>query len=445
MLRAIFAKALPLCEPSFAEKRRVSAVALKAKSLVDKQVAGSPDIVSVVFGGSFAKGTWLHSDADIDIFFKVRPSVALEKFEEFGKSIGQKAFENHNPKLRYSDHPYVEAYLEGLRINVVPCYDVDQGKWKSAADRSPFHTEFICRNFNDEKRKHARLLKKFLKSVRVYGAEISTGGFSGYVSEVLILKYDSLEGVLGAAAGWRDREVVSIGDYDSDIIKGFTSPLIIIDPVDSRRNLGTAISSESAGNFILAARAFLKTPSIQFFRQDKNLSRSSTLIPNVLVVEFSHRERSPDVLWGQLKRSMNAITRQLELADFIVLRSSCITNEKRSAAFAFLLESMMLPSYTKKKGPEVFRRSDTASFLAAKKKPLATWVDGMRVSMLIRRKETDARKFTKLLLHNAENSGIVKDLIAGELQVYSGESRNPKGLARQAVNKIISTEHFIFQ
>ena len=315
---AIVAKALPLCEPPPSEEQKITAVAEEAKALVDGHVAGKSDIVQVVFGGSFAKGTWLRGDADIDIFFKVRPSVPVEKFEELGRSVGQDALKAHRPRLRYSDHPYVEAFVKNVRINVVPCYDVEQGRWQSAADRSPFHTEFISRNFDNEKRKQARLLKKFFKAAGIYGAEISTGGFSGYVSEVLVHKYGSFESVLRAAADWQERQVVAAGDYDPDVVKGFNSPIVIIDPVDSRRNLGTAISPESAGRFMLAARAFLGRPSIQFFKGDQRGPDAKKLLPSVLVVEFSHKERSPDVVWGQIKRSTSAIAKQLELADFVL-------------------------------------------------------------------------------------------------------------------------------
>jgi tRNA nucleotidyltransferase (CCA-adding enzyme) len=441
---SVIAKALTLCEPSPSEERRISAVAEEAKALVDRQVAGMGDIVQVVFGGSFAKGTWLHGDADIDIFFKVRSSVPVEKFEEMGRSVGKDALKAHRPRLRYSDHPYVEAFVKNVRINVVPCYDVEQGRWQSAADRSPFHTEFIRRNFDGEKRRQARLLKKFLKAAGIYGAEISTGGFSGYVSEVLVHKYGSFEEVLKAAADWQERQVVASIDYDPDVIKGFNSQIIIIDPIDSRRNLGTAISPESAGRFMLAARAFLARPSLQFFKGSQRGPDARQLLSSVLVVEFSHKERSPDVVWGQLKRSTGAIAKQLELADFAVLRSSCVTDEKKSAALAFLLESMTLPPYTKKKGPEVFRRNDAASFLAGKKKPLITWVDReMRVAMLVGRKNTDAIKFAKTLLQNAENSGVAKDLVAGKLKIYSG-SKKPKGVAGGAVSEVVSTERLIF-
>jgi len=443
---AVVAKILPLCKPSLSEEKRISAVAQETKALVERHVASLTDVVNVIFGGSFAKGTWLHGDADIDIFFKVRPSVAIEKFEMLGKTVGLKALKDYKPRLRYSDHPYVEAFVKKIRVNVVPCYDVEQGKWQSAADRSPFHTRFISSNFDNEKRQQARLLKKFFKATGLYGAEISTGGFSGYVSEVLVLKYGSFENVLRAAADWQERQVVSIGDYDSDVVKGFTSPVIIIDPVDNRRNLGTAISPESNGRFILAARAFLDKPSIQFFKGNQRGPDVSKLRPNVLIVEFSHGERSPDITWGQLKRSVNAIAKQLEIADFVVLRSSCITDDKNSAALAFLLESIMLAPYTKKKGPEVFRRKETASFLSSRKKALLTWVDReMRIAKLVDRKASDARKFVRSLLANMESSGVAKDLIAGKLQIYSGTDRKIKGVAKEAIGEVISTERLIFR
>jgi tRNA nucleotidyltransferase (CCA-adding enzyme) len=444
----LISKVLPLCEPTHSQERRIAKVAQEAKTHVDNYVAQLDDVVDVVFGGSFAKGTWLPDHADIDIFVKIKPSVGIEKFEEMGREIGSEALKSYGPKLRYSDHPYVEVFVKKVRVNVVPCYDVEQGKWQSAADRSPFHTQYISSNFDDEKRRQARLLKKFLKSVGIYGAEISTEGFSGYVSEVLVLKYSSFENLLRAAADWQERQIIAVSDYDSDFVRVSNSPVIIIDPVDSRRNLGTAISPESVAKFMLAARKFLEKPSLDFFKEGKYRRGTIKLLPNVLVVEFSHEKKSPDIIWGQLKRSLSAIAKQLELAHFEVLRSSCVTDEKSSAALAFLLESITLPPYTKRKGPEVFRRKDTASFLSNRKKPLASWVDReMRIAMVIERRATDARKFVKsLLINHRENSGVSKDLIVNKLQIYSGSDRKIiKGLAKKAIGDVVSTERLIFR
>ena len=134
----LISKVLPLCEPTQSEERRIAEVAKEAKALVDNYVARLDDVVDVVFGGSFAKGTWLPHHADIDIFVKIKPSVGVEKFEEMGRNIGSEALKNFGPKLRYSDHPYVEVFVNNVRVNVVPCYDVQQGKWQSASGQIAF-------------------------------------------------------------------------------------------------------------------------------------------------------------------------------------------------------------------------------------------------------------------------------------------------------------------
>jgi tRNA nucleotidyltransferase (CCA-adding enzyme) len=447
---AILSKAIPLCEPSQEQQQRIAKIAKDAKTLVERCVAPIDDVVDVVFGGSFAKGTWLPEDADVDIFVKMKSSVSIEKFEELGKEIGLNTLKNYGPKLRYSDHPYVEAFVKKVRVNIVPCYEVEQGKWKSAADRSPFHTRYICSNFDDEKRREARLLKRFLKTLGIYGAEVAVEGFSGYVSEVLVLRYRSLENVLQAAADWHVRQLISTDDYDKDLVKNFRSPLIIIDPVDSKRNLGTAISAESVSKFILAARTFLDRPSLEFFKGGKHRYTPSNklLLPNVLVVEFSHPSKSPDIIWGQLKHSLKSIVKQLELAHFTVLRSSCLTDERASGAFVFLLESITLPRYTRKRGPDIFRRKDAASFLSMRKrKPLAVWMDEeMRIATLVERRSTDAREFIRSLLTNElESSGVSKDLIVNKVEIYSGKDRKLKGLVKEAIGKVVSTEHLIFE
>ena len=255
IIQGVLEKALALCNPTAAEEKKITAVAEEAKRLVEH--SRTPEVRDVIFGGSFAKGTWLRGDADIDIFVKIDPSVSEERFEKLGVEIGSNALKKYGPKLRYSDHPYVEAIVRGTRINIVPCYDVQKGQWKSAADRSPFHTQYITETLDAARKEQVRLLKKFLKSAGIYGAEISTGGFSGYVSEVLIAKYGLLKDALAAAAEFKQEQVISVGDYDKDVAKGFSSPLVIIDPIDPRRNLGTAVSPESAGRLTLAARAFL--------------------------------------------------------------------------------------------------------------------------------------------------------------------------------------------
>ena len=455
----VLSKALKYCTPSARELKRLTVIANEAKELVSN--CSSPKILDVLLGGSFAKGTWLKGDADIDIFIKIDTSVNDKEFEKIAIQTGCQSLKEYKPYLRYSEHPYVEAFVKGIRVNIVPCYAVEKGKWKSAADRSPFHTEYIKSRLDYENRNQVRLLKKFLKSIGIYGAEIATSGFSGYVTEVLILKYNTLELTLQAISNiTREKNIIAIDKVNEDIIKTFQSHLIILDPIDPRRNLGAAISGESIGKFIMAARAFLEKPSMSFFVKSNQKKYNATsmlyrnLYPHLLIIEFDYRKRSPDVIWGQLKRSLNAISKQLELADFKVLRNRCVTDAaEKSAAFIYLLECITLSSYAEKVGPEIFRRNETRNFIIKNKKDsLLMWVDGkdMRVTTVVRRKAVSAKSYTdSLLTTKINNIGITKGLmddIQDTIRIYTGDEQSKiKGSLRNTINELLKTESFIFK
>ena len=442
-------KAIKICEPSPFEFKKLKTVAEQTKAIVT--LYNSPKIISIVLGGSFAKGTWLRKDADIDIFVKISTSTSFEEFEDLAKRIGFESLRRYRPTVRYSSHPYIEAFVRCVRVNVVPCYDVEKGKWKSAADRSPFHTKYVMDNLDDKKRNQVRLLKKFLKGSGVYGAEIATSGFSGYVAEVLIIKFGSFRAVLEEFSNINGREkkhVISIEKADQDIIKTFDSRLVIIDPVDPRRNLGAAISAESTGRFVLAARAFLERPSLDFFLESQRNSKYSKygyrrLYPNLLVIEFCYSKRSPDVIWGQLKKSLNALSKQLELADFKVIRSACSTDEKKLAAFVFLLESLKLWPYRERIGPEVLMGDAADNFISKNQdESILMWIDDeMRIRTLLKRKEIFAKAYlNSLLTEHIKSSGITTGLmkdIQRSLQIYTGDERKIKGIVRDAICKII--------
>ena len=462
-INSVISKALQLCQPSPKEVQHLTEIAEEAMKLLRQYY--SPMITDVVLGGSFAKGTWLkrkdiHDNSvksdgctDIDIFIKIDVSLQDEEFDELAKKIAKQSLGGYNPRLRYSSHPYVEAYVKGIRVNVVPCYNVEKGRWKSAADRSPFHTEYIRDNLDDEKKNQVRLLKKFLKSIGVYGAEIATAGFSGYVTEILILKYGSFVSVLKAISNIKeDKNVISIGKFDEDVLKIFQSPIIIIDPIDSRRNLGTAISAESVGKAVLAARAFLEKPSLDFFREKKERYNETfkEIYSNLLIVEFFYRQRSPDIIWGQIKRTLNAISKQLCIANFTVIRSIGDIDEKGHATFVFLLEAITLPPYMARTGPHIFRRNDTTSFISENiKKSLLMWIDNeMKVKSLVERKTTNAKEYVKLILANKKDVGVTKGLIEDiqeTLQIYTGDEKEIHGLVKNAIYKLITTDSRIFR
>ena len=85
-------------------RKRISRIANEARYFLVSNYRSSK-IIQVTFGGSFAKGTWLKGDTDIDIFVKIDESVDTEEFESLGKRIGIESLRRYRPYMRYSDYP----------------------------------------------------------------------------------------------------------------------------------------------------------------------------------------------------------------------------------------------------------------------------------------------------------------------------------------------------
>ena len=73
--------------PSKKTEKSKNEIANLAFKLVENQIEKYPEVIGLEFGGSFAKGTWLSKDADIDIFVRFKKSTTEEKFERISKKI----------------------------------------------------------------------------------------------------------------------------------------------------------------------------------------------------------------------------------------------------------------------------------------------------------------------------------------------------------------------
>ena len=440
-MRNILEQARNASIPTKQEKEKMQVLSDNLVELVKKEAAKYPEVTLVELGGSYAKGTWLKGKLDLDIFVKIKKETEEKQFEEIGRKIGFDSMKKFKPYVRYSEHPYVEAEAQNIKVNVVPCYDVENGQWKSAADRSSFHTKFILEKLDDEKKNEVRLLKRFLRGVDIYGAEIAKEGFGGYVAEVLIYHYGSFVKVLEAAANFAQGQIIG------NPTKKFETALILIDPIDSNRNLGTAISAQNFGRFILAARAYLKKPSLVFFNGKKSFPNTKNL-KNIIVVKFNYKPRSPDIIWGQAKRGATALSGQLELGGFQVLRKSAITDEKSEAAMLFLLHSPVIEKSMVKNGPDVFRKSESENFILRNSKNTLMWVDDDgRILSLQEREFHDAKKFLQSLLKKNLSkagipNGIISDMKRG-FKVLEGHQVTSKSI-KKALAELTSTNELIF-
>ncbi|KAF6245930.1 CCA tRNA nucleotidyltransferase [Nitrosopumilus sp. b2] len=423
--------------PTKATEKSKKQIAELALQLVKKETEKFSEIIDLEFGGSFAKGTWLSKDADVDIFVRFKKSTSEEKFEKISKKIGFDSLKKYSPYVRYSEHPYVEAKIKDTKINVVPFYDVKIGEWKSAADRSTFHTKFMSKSLTPKMQNEVRILKAFLKSNGIYGAEIAKQGFSGYVSEVLVLHFGSFENIIKSISKIEENQVIG------KTTKKFDTSLTIIDPVDSNRNLAAAISNENIGKFILVCRAFKENPNLRFFKE-KSPKISKKYWENLLSIKFSFKVRSPDIIWGQIKRATSSLSTQLEIAGFTVLRSRAYTDQQKDAYLFFFLGTTKIPDVYAKTGPEVFREGSSKSFIS---KNLSTaeliWVgNNKKIISLEKRKHVDAVKFMTEFLRNNLQTGIPKGLqtdFKRGFKISVGEKGLSKSI-KEVASELISTD-----
>lgn len=454
-------KVIDACKPSESERIYLENIANSIKDQIQNFISDTDKhsiVTDIVFGGSFAKGTWLKNEADIDIFVKFNSQIDLVDFENYGKEIGLKSLKKYSPYLRYADHPYVEAFVETVKINVVPCFDVSCGRWKSAADRSPFHTEYVINNLDDNKKNQVRILKKFLKSLNIYGAEISTKGFSGYVSEVLVIKFGSFLSVLDYFSDFTfDKRIVAIDNnsVSSEKQKKFDSSLIILDPVDYNRNLGTAISTLSVGTLILGSSAFLKNPESNFFEYvQKNKLLDPYIIDvyssNILIIEFKFSFRAPDIIWGQLQKTAISISKLIESYGFNVLKNICFTDERENCVLAFLLDSITIPKFYKRIGPDILRKTDVEKFIKTNSKSYLKWLGSEnRINCILQRDYTDIRDYLKFLFRNRHDLiGIPKGLkidFMSTVQLYTlDQQKDISKHVKDTVFELLYTDARIF-
>jgi tRNA nucleotidyltransferase (CCA-adding enzyme) len=271
-----------------------------------------------------------------------------------------------------------------------------------------------------------------MQGIGVYGAEIKVGGFSGYLCELLIMKYRSFSETMQVFARYNKRVVIDIENYyenrENELSLLFPESLVIVDPVDKGRNVASAVQPQKLYSFVGAARAFLKRPDAAFFYPPKPqvlpveslknqlASRGSSIV--FLVV--NQVSAVPDVLWGQLYRTKRSLHRLLDLNDYKVLRDTVWSNEKTLSVFVFELEGQVLPKIKKHLGPPLEREAEGESFLAKyagnPQVVAGPYIEDGRWIIDLPRRTTDAVALLKEKLQGGGKTAGVAELIAQSIR-----------------------------
>ncbi len=260
--------------------------------------------------GSIARNTWVRGDRDLDVFLLFSPEMSRDALETEGLSLARKIASQFTKAVRekYAEHPYINACIDSVDVDLVPCYKVDSAeRIQSAVDRTPFHTRYITDKINgliDD----VLLLKRFTKAGGIYGSDQMTEGFSGYLCELLVLHYGGFSPLIAAAAEWRPHIVI---DIEHHVAKAFDEPLVVIDPVDPKRNVAAAVSLDRMVEFVELARGYLNAPSPAYFAlpTPQIISREElgTLLEqrgtSLFAITFATPPYIEEIVVPQLKRS----------------------------------------------------------------------------------------------------------------------------------------------
>jgi len=314
--------------PSEEEVKRAREAEKIIRERLENLLKDSP--IEYRFLGSYARGTWLPESLEIDVFLLFPEDYPMEELEKIGLEIGKKIVDEY--ELRYAAHPYVHGVVKGVEVDIVPCYKLKSPKKiKSAVDRTPFHHEWLKDRITG-KENEVRLLKRFLKSSNLYGAEFKIKGFSGYLCELLIIFYESFLNLVKNATQWRRNIVIDVKNKEIRFVKGQKN-IFVIDPVDEKRNVAANLSVDNFARFIEKCRLFLENPSEKFFYPQKievdELKLKSEIEGRfIYAIKFDRPPIVEDNLYTQLEKAEKRIKNILEQNEVVVLRSDHFANDK---------------------------------------------------------------------------------------------------------------------
>lgn len=361
----------------------------------------------VMLVGSVAKGTFL-KDPDIDLFVLFPVSTDRKQLQRVGLQIGKKHLTTYEE--RYAEHPYTHGIRDGYEMDIVPCYMLEStADLKCAVDRTPFHTEYIRANMSAEMKNQVRLLKQFTKGIGVYGAESKTEGLSGYLIELLIVRYGDFNGVIKAASEWKFGQIV----FPKNKRKFEEDSLVVHDPVDSNRNVASAVSIQSFSKFVYAAKEYMNNPSELFFFPNvrdayslddvqKFISKRKT---GIIVIKLDKPELIDDNLYPQIRKTLEGTISTLQKENISVIDSAYEVEEKL-VKFSIEVESLKLSPIKPHYGPPIWSENAPSFIDKWKSNEFKPYVENGVWKVMIPRDDTSVISY---LNKNLKQSALGKD------------------------------------
>ncbi|VVC00232.1 CCA-adding enzyme [uncultured archaeon] len=441
----VFASVLKKIKPTESQNRKDFEA---ANHLIKKLSAVVPSSIEVKLGGSLAKGTNLAGHNEFDIFVLFPQSMKHDEMTTLGMQYARKAFAGMRMETRYAEHPYLQVYHGDYHADIVPAYRITAISEKgSSVDRSQLHTSYINSKLDAKGKDGVRLLKRFMKNFGIYGAELRVEGFSGYLCELLVAHYGSLISAMEAASEWHEPvlDTEQHGAPLSEMRKMFPAPLIVIDPVDPKRNVAAVVSRTSLSRFIFECRRFLRGPSEKFFYSEKKqhtLSEVKRMMEGrrtkCLLVSFKAPEVVPDILWPQLRKTAGALSKHLTDRDLSVFGQYHWSDGEECAVF-FELDKWEMPSVVKAMGPSVTFAADADAFVEKHSGALNMHIEHERIVAVEKREVTDAATALSEACRKPQGLGVPHRM---EEAIRKGKILEGKALLKEKYREFLSDYFF---
>lgn len=350
-------------KPSLDEKEQINKVSSKLINFLKKTCMEEGIDAKIALVGSVAKNTALKGKSDIDIFMAFPLGSDKKYLKETGLYLAHKCSDEFNgvASHHFASHPYVTSDIEGYEVDMVPCYEIEDGsQLKSAVDRTILHTRYVKANLDENQEDEVLLLKRFMAMTGTYGSEFKVGGFAGYLCELLIIHYGTFEKTLKEAVNWKYGHSIDLENYGTS--NKFKDPLIVIDPTDMNRNVGAALRLKKMAEFVQSARNYLASdnkmdyfyPLKRDIDADEILNEFNSRNGDVIVIKFDVPDIPLDTLHPQLRKTTEALERKLNDEEFNVFKADYWSDEESVGLILLELASSKLNSIKINKGPKVF-------------------------------------------------------------------------------------------
>lgn len=344
--KKVFDRAYSIFVSSQREKSRLDKIAEELMGLLNKNASNKKVNVEFRFSGSYAKGTWIKNESDIDIF-------AIFNSEGEMKNLSSLVPKNFIPA--FGTRKYFKGLFNGIKVEIVPVLRFsDINLVENSIDLSTLHSNYINSSLSNSQKKDVIILKAFCKANNCYGSETYMHGFSGYSLEVLIKEFGSFTALMEAVNSWKP-----------PIIIGKTSnknvyPIFLSDPTNIKRNICASVNEENLSKFVLAMKRFYLSPSFDFFIKKsiktnvlKEVKERGTklFIFNTKIIE------PRDVFLSKYVKNLDKLIKELKAEDIEIYSFDVDFNEKSAILF---LQVKNVPKAKTKivYGPDVFSAAD---------------------------------------------------------------------------------------